>query len=48
MELVISLSKPVTDENQAQQVYAIVKEKMADYPDVRVSGQIRAILEPIT
>lgn len=38
MQLTIVLRKEVPDEATAQQLYDIVKEKLADQPDVKITA----------
>jgi len=40
MLLVIMLEKEVADEAEGQAVFAIVKQQLADRPDVKVSGNV--------
>ncbi len=39
MQLTVILRKEVTDAAQAQQLFDIVKDKLADYPDIKISGK---------
>lgn len=45
MILQISLRKEVEDEEVAQQVYELVCSRLADHPDVAVSGHLNQTLE---
>ncbi|GAI30951.1 unnamed protein product [marine sediment metagenome] len=38
MQIVITLRKEVPDRDQARIIYDIVKQKMADRPDVQITG----------
>lgn len=40
MQLVITLRKDVADREEGEQVYELVKQKMADRPDVKVTGHV--------
>lgn len=38
MYIVITLRREVPDRDTARQIYDLVKQKMADRPDVKISG----------
>lgn len=38
MYLCITLRKPVDDRDEARQIYDLVKIKLADRPDIEISG----------
>jgi len=38
MDLIITLRKEVADEEQAEIIYDLVKTRLADYPDVIITG----------
>lgn len=40
MYLQISLTKEIVDVDQGQQLYNIVKQRLADHPEVEVSGHM--------
>lgn len=40
MQLIITLRKEVADRDEGERVYTMVKEKLADRPDVKVTGHV--------
>lgn len=46
MRLVITLSKAVNDTEQGQELFDIVKERLADKPDIKIQGNISEAIEP--
>lgn len=40
MKLVITLRKEVADRNEGEQIYELVKQKLADQPDVKVTAHV--------
>jgi len=46
MKLVITLTKEVSDTLQAQALSDTVKERLLDYPTVKVRSQVTESIEP--
>lgn len=44
MKLTIVLRKEVVDENQAQILYDIVKQRLDDHPEVEITGSVSSSL----
>lgn len=40
MQLVITLRKDVADRDEGERVYVMVKEKLTDRPDVKITGHV--------
>lgn len=40
MELVITLRKTVEDPDEGRHIYELVKERLADRPDVKIQGHV--------
>ena len=40
MQLVITLRKEVADRDEGERVYVMVKEKLDDRPDIKVTGHV--------
>lgn len=40
MDLTIVLRKEVADRDEGQQVFDLVKQKLADRPEIKVTGQV--------
>lgn len=40
MQVIITLRKDIESREQGEQVYAVVKQKLADQPDIKVSGHV--------
>ena len=40
MYIVITLRRTVTDEQQGRTIYDLVKQRLADHPEVQVSGHV--------
>ena len=40
MQLVITLRKEVADRDEGEAIYQLVKERLADRPDVKVTGHV--------
>lgn len=40
MQLVITLRKKVADREEGKQIYELVKQKLEDHPDVKVTGHV--------
>lgn len=40
MLLFITLRKEVEDENEGRAIYELVKQKLADRPDVKIAGHV--------
>lgn len=47
MRLVITLRKEVADEQEASNLYEVVKQWLVNKPDIKVSGQVSSDLETI-
>jgi len=45
MHLIITLRRDVTDEDQAELLFAIVNQKLQDHPEITITGQVSQILE---
>ena len=40
MELVITVRKKVEDQPQGQEIFELVKQKLEDRPDIKVTGHV--------
>lgn len=40
MELVITLRKEVADRDEGAQLYELIKQKLEDRPDIKVTGHV--------
>jgi len=40
MYLIITARKPVPDRDTARQIYDLIKQRLADRPDIILSGQV--------
>ena len=40
MQLIITLRKDVTDRDEGEQIYELVKQRLADKPEVKVAGHV--------
>lgn len=48
MQLVITLRKEVADRDEGQAVFEQVKQKLADKPEIKVTGHVTNHFEPET
>jgi len=40
MYLVITIRKPVSDSDQGELIYELVKQKLSDRPDLQITGSV--------
>lgn len=47
MFLVVTLRKPVTDRDQGELIYELVKQRLEDRPDIKITGHVTNHFEAI-